>query len=437
VLQLKPFQKQAIDTFAPLPPHSVHLICTAPTGSGKSLIYEEVALQGERRTVLITPLVALARQQAEGFRRRRAQAPFGFEVALGIRGSSDPPPSSRSGVWILSPESLLSSARQQALRKWKPNFLVVDECHCLWEWGESFRPAFARIPQLLHELGISQSLWLTATLTPGARQDLKDQLPAPVVELGGFALPPRLDLDWVQAPYSKRPALVYSWLRQQLRVPASGGGVSEEAQVGLLFVQTREEVSRWMRLVSAWGFLGIPYHGGLAEEERRAIEAFLSEPKTPGAPSSLRQKGLPFAELAAVHGRAARILVVATSAFGMGMNYPQLRWVVLTHAPLSLLALVQALGRVGRHPEQSGRGLILWDESDWRRVESWVSSSVRAQQELRAVHSFFLQEGCHRQFLLNYFNSSGIIPAVNSRVGGNVGKGFVPLPSVQRGPTPA
>src|SRR5262249_24821920 len=156
---LRPFQQAALEALV----HPGHVLCVAPTGSGKSLIYERAAQKPGRRTLLITPLVALARQQHERL-SARATATLGAGS-----GSQGPPPGAESGIWLASPESLQSPRSLPALRRWRPDFLVVDECHCLWEWGESFRPAFRAIPGLLRELAIDSSLWLTATLPPEAR----------------------------------------------------------------------------------------------------------------------------------------------------------------------------------------------------------------------------------------------------------------------------
>ena len=149
---LRPFQKQAIEALKSNSP-SAHVICVAPTGSGKSLIYEEVAAMANRKTLLVTPLVALARQQFKKMKER------GISVTMAAGGSVEGPPVNKTGAWIVSPESLQSPRRQAALASWQPNFLVLDECHCLWEWGERFRPALQYYSTpISHPLYSAQSL---------------------------------------------------------------------------------------------------------------------------------------------------------------------------------------------------------------------------------------------------------------------------------------
>ena len=332
----------------------------APTGSGKSLIYERAAQKPGRRTLLVTPLVALARQQ-------HARLGAGSHATLGAgRPSEGPPAGRRAGTWIVSPERLQSTHSLQMLRRWRPDFIVVDECHCLWEWGESFRPAFRAVPRLLRELGIGSSLWLTATLPPEARDELRKELaPAPLTELGQFDLPPRLELRAVRVPWPERAETLLGWILQQ-REP------------GIVFVHARESSLRLARLIQAAGRTAIAYHAGMGSEERRAIEAQIA-------------RGLPE-------------VIVATSAFGMGMDYPRLQWAALWQAPPSLLSLAQAIGRAGRDPSRAARALVLWEEDDFRLLEWTLQGSGRRKAQLEQVRSYLTARACRRSALKNYFD---------------------------------
>lgn len=359
MLDLRPFQKQALATLT----KPSHLICVAPTGSGKSLIYERMCAQNRYRTLLITPLIALARQQAT--RLKSSSIP----VALYSGDSRELPEhfDFKTGTWILSPESLSSPRVAEQLERWQPDFLVVDECHCLWEWGEDFRPAFGRIPKLLAAHAIPRSLWLTATLPYDARKTLRSFLPAPLAEIGAFDLPPQLSLKIVRVPWIARAEFLINWIRKQ----------GETA--GIIFVSTRESTLRVGQLLENAGYSCLTYHAGMSHEERRNVENQI-------------QRKLPQ-------------VIVATSAFGMGMDYAHLRWAALWQAPPSLLALAQSVGRVGRASALDARALVLWDHDDFRLMEWMIQGSERKQRETLKTLEFLQEEGCSRQKLISYFEA--------------------------------
>ena len=353
MLALRPFQKAALAALD----QSAHVLCVAPTGSGKSLIYERAARKSGRRTLLVTPLVALARQQ-------HARLNPGIQATLGAGQPSLGPPTG-SGIWIVSPEKLLNGRAISQLRQWRPDFLVVDECHCIWEWGESFRPAVLAIPRLLREYSIPSSLWHTATLPTEAREALREAIaPARLTELGGFELPPRLELNIARVPWPERAEALVGWIRQQ-------------SAPGIVFVPTRDSAHRLTRLAHAAGRVTLAYHAGMSSEERRAIEARIA------------------ADLPDV--------IVATSAFGMGMDYPRLQWAVLWQAPPSLLSLAQAIGRAGRDPSRPARALVLWEPDDLRLLEWTLRGSERRKLQLERVMEFLSGQSCRRNALKIYF----------------------------------
>jgi ATP-dependent DNA helicase RecQ len=218
---------------------------------------------------------------------------------------------------------------------------------------------------LISELGIRRSLWLTATLPAPARREIVGALPPPVTELGGFALPEALRIHVVRSPWPARAEMLRDW--------ALGSGGTP----GIVFVGTREGTARVCRLLEDAGTPSMAYHAGLSREERSVIE------------NDLRRGG--------------DRVIVATSAFGLGMDYSHLRWAALWQSPPSVLALAQALGRVGRSHAR-GDALVLWDPEDFRLLEWTARGSERKKEELRRLFALYREPGCRRAALRRYFD---------------------------------
>lgn len=361
--ELRPFQLAALNALA----EPGHVICVSRTGSGKSLIYERAASQPGRRTLLVSPLTALAFQQ-----RERLQA-AGVRVKMGSGGSGERP-TADTQAWIVSPETLRYASYSSVLEDWKPDFLVVDECHCLWDWGEGFRPDFLALPDLIPRLRILRSLWLTATLPVAARCELRSRLPQPLRELGRFELPPALHLEVKRVEWKYRCEALLNWIEDQ-------------GEHGIVFVSTREQVSRVARLLTARGHPNSSYHAGLSREERRLIEARVA----------IRKSGI----------------IVATSAFGMGMDHSHLAWTVLWQAPSSLLGMTQSIGRVGRS-ELQGRALVFWDFEDFRLLDWTARGSQRRETTLSETLEYLKTPACRKRGLELYYEGDSTLRVSSS-----------------------
>ena len=351
-LRLKPFQEKALQTL--VRPGLRHLICVSATGSGKSLIYEEHALRTRSRMLLFTPLVALGRQQAA-----RLQA-AGISTRIGTGAH----PGTEWTAWILSPESLEHESTLRALEKWRPEFLVVDECHCLWDWGEDFRPAFQKIPDLPALLPmIQKTLWLTATLPARARAQLVERLQksGSIEEQGRFVLPEQLSLSIRRVTIPNRPKHLLADL-------------SKNPSAGIVFAGTRANAEKLNLLTQAAGIRSAHYHAGLSREERISLEGLVRDRKLQ--------------------------LITATSAFGMGMDFAHLSRVWLWQPPWSILELAQAVGRVGRSG-RPGSATLYWDPWDFRALVRTTRSSDRRVNELLLVREYLEAHNCRRRGLID------------------------------------
>jgi len=338
-MQLRPFQERALKI---LGAQSAHLICQSPTGSGKSLIFEKMAQKPGNKMLLVTPLIALGLQQEKKLK------------SLGLKVSfRSGPPSENTSVWIVSPETLFRGAFLSAariLKRWRPDLLVVDECHCFWDWGESFRPEFFWIPSLVTKFEISHSLWLTATLSLDAKERLRAVLPEPLFEIGGFELPKHLSLRVLNVPLEARESFLRRWLEKRATTR------------GLVFVNTRRQAHELYDQLVSWGLIPEVYFSRLSAEERKNF--------------SLRIE------------RVQPDVLIATSAFGMGMDYDFLDWVLFWQPSFSMTDLAQRLGRVARKG-QAGVAVILWSQDDFRLLEWSVGRSKKRQRDLWDLHQWF------------------------------------------------
>jgi ATP-dependent DNA helicase RecQ len=350
-----------------------------PTGGGKSICFQLPALLNHGLTIVISPLVALMENQVQELRQRKLPA-----ALLHSELSSQ---QKRQTLWALehqklrllylSPETLLSPTVWQRLCQPSLliNALILDEAHCLVQWGDTFRPTYRRLgavrSALLAHKPIGTKIAIaafTATADPQAQHVIQHvlQLQQPQMVLQSPYRPNlRLSVNVAWTPRGRRQQLLrYIQARPK--------------QAGLVYVRTRRDGEALANWLTQQGKATVAYHAGLASDQRRSIEA-----------AWLRGE-IPF--------------VVCTSAFGMGVNHSSVRWVVHFHVPLLLSEYVQEIGRAGRDNEPSEALSLISEPSGWLDPED---------QQRR---QFFLnQDRKHRQLaqkLIKQMPNQGEVSAV-------------------------
>ncbi|MBD2035609.1 ATP-dependent DNA helicase RecQ [Leptolyngbya sp. FACHB-321] len=368
-----------------------------PTGGGKSLCFQLPALMQTGLTIVVSPLVALMENQVQELRQRRLPAALlHSEVSKQQR---------RQTLWALenqslrllylSPETLLSEAVWERLCQpnLKINGLILDEAHCLVQWGDTFRPAYYRLgivrPALLKckpegtKIAIAA---FTATANPDAQQTIQRvlQLQQPeVFRLNPYRTNLHLNVQVVWTPRQRRQQML-KFIQAQL------------GQAGLVYVRTRRDSETLAEWLSQQGFQTAAYHAGLSADERRQLEkAWLG---------------------------GTIQFVICTCAFGMGIDKPDCRWVVHFHSPLLLSEYVQEVGRAGRDGKPATALTLISETTGWldpedkQRRQFFVEQAQKQQRSAQALSHKLPTQGdvasVSRQFkdgaiALSLLNSTG------------------------------
>ncbi|GAB4139118.1 MAG: RecQ family ATP-dependent DNA helicase [Cyanobacteria bacterium J069] len=332
-----------------------------PTGGGKSICFQLPALLQTGLTLVVSPLVALMENQVQELREKRLPA--------ALLHSELPPRQRQQTLWqlergklrllYLSPETLLSVPVWKMLSQPRVQIrgLILDEAHCLVQWGDSFRPAYRRLgavrPALLATKPAGTPLAIaafTATADPQAQRTIREVL--------GLNQPQ----VFLQNPYRPNLALAVQtvWSPRGRRRSLLQFIQARQGKAGLVYVRSRrdgEDLADWLNQT---GFRTAAYHAGLGPAQRRQIEqAWLGGQ-------------MPF--------------VVCTSAFGMGINHPHVRWVVHYHAPLLLSEYVQEVGRAGRDGKPAEALTLVSDRRGWlnpddRQRQQFFIEKARSQHQ--------------------------------------------------------
>ncbi|VFA45961.1 DNA helicase RecQ [Enterococcus faecium] len=347
-----------------------------PTGSGKSICYQLPALLLDGLTVVVSPLISLMKDQVDAANQLGIPATFinssldGYETARRFQEIDR----QQYRLLYIAPERFIMPDFIQAMKRWNVRMIAIDEVHCISQWGHDFRPSYLQMANQLDQLPNRPVIVaLTATATVQVAADIKRLLKIPENNhiQTGFE---RENLRFQVIKDQKKEQYLIEYLK------------INKNQSGIIYAATRKEVDRLYHLLKKFDFSVGRYHGGLNENERTEMqEAFLYDRLQ---------------------------LIVATNAFGMGINKSNVRFVIHYQIPGSLEAYYQEAGRAGRDG-LSSEAILLFSPQDIQVQKFFIQQSQREEgqkqkeyEKLKAMTEYVYIESCLQQYILNYFGET-------------------------------
>ncbi len=369
------------DTFRPLQREIIEatlagqdVFALLPTGGGKSLCFQLPALARPGLTVVVSPLIALMKDQVDALQASGVAATF-LNSTLGAEESRARLRGLHRGEYKLlyaAPERLMLEGWVANLQAWQVNCLAIDEAHCVSEWGHDFRPEYRQLATLRAALPGIPVMALTATATERVRADIIThlQLRAPATFVASFNRP---NLTYRVIPKDEPLKQIIAFVRLR------------EHESGIIYCASRAAAERVAESLAGRGFAARPYHAGLTGDERAANqESFLRDDTR---------------------------IICATIAFGMGINKPNVRWIIHHDLPKNIEGYYQETGRAGRD-SLPGDCLLLFSAGDVAKQTHFLDEITDEQEQqvargqLRQIVHYAESAGCRRAELLAYFGET-------------------------------
>jgi len=345
-----------------------------PTGGGKSLCFQLPALARDGLTVVVSPLIALMKDQVDALQASGVAATF-LNSTLGAEESRSRLRGLHRGDYKLlyvAPERLMLAGWIENLKTWNVSCIAIDEAHCVSEWGHDFRPEYRQLAKLRTALPEVPMMALTATATGRVREDIVTHLKLrdPQTFVASFNRP---NLTYRVVPKDEPAKQIITFVRKR------------EHESGIIYCASRATAERVAESLAGRGFLARPYHAGLdAAERARNQEMFLRDDTR---------------------------IICATIAFGMGINKPNVRWVIHHDLPKNIEGYYQETGRAGRDG-LPGDCLLLFSPGDIAKQTHFLDEITNEQErsiaraQLRQIVHYAESSGCRRAELLQYFGET-------------------------------
>ena len=352
-----------------------------PTGGGKSLCYQIPALMKKGAAVVVSPLISLMKDQVDGLVSNGISAAY-LNSTLSESESADVKRRLLDGdlkILYVAPERLMMSSTLSLLKKADVSLFAIDEAHCVSEWGHDFRPEYRKLSELRDKFPSVCIAALTATATERVRKDIVHvlRLKNPVIKISSF----------------NRPNLSYQIVEKKDVVEQLEGYLKKNRnKSGIIYCQSRDAVERLASRLNKLGFSALPYHAGLSDDKRaRHQDKFIRDDVD---------------------------IIVATVAFGMGIDKPDVRFVIHYDLPKNLESYYQETGRGGRDGLEC-ECILFFSRGDWHKIRFLIEKKPSKKErdlaflQLSQIMDYCESTDCRRNVLLRYFGENITEPCQN------------------------